>query len=229
MLANEHQSGLAMSDLQHRLSKLITIGKVAEVDYEKALVRVKLGAWTTAWLPWLHAQANNDITWQAPEVDEQVVVLAPGGDTAQGVVLGSLYQQNFGVAQTDVPVEKREHVQRVKYQDGSIIEYDRESHRYLIDIKGADATVDIISAGTLNILTEKDIRVETKANAKVFATANAEVTVDGNAAVKVAGDVTVDGATIKLNGGSPCVTTAHICHFTGSPHGDGSSTVSAGK
>lgn len=42
-------------------------------------------------------------------------------------------------------------------------------------------------------------------------------------------NITEDAETIKLNGGSPVVTCAHICHFTGAPHGDGSSTVSAGK
>lgn len=42
-------------------------------------------------------------------------------------------------------------------------------------------------------------------------------------------NITEDADTIKLNGGSPVVTCAHICHFTGVPHGDGSSTVSAGK
>lgn len=42
-------------------------------------------------------------------------------------------------------------------------------------------------------------------------------------------NITEDADTIKLNGGSPVVTCAHICHFTGAPHGDGSSTVSAGK
>lgn len=42
-------------------------------------------------------------------------------------------------------------------------------------------------------------------------------------------NITEDADTIKLNGGAPVVTCAHICHFTGKPHGDGSSTVTAGK
>lgn len=42
-------------------------------------------------------------------------------------------------------------------------------------------------------------------------------------------NITEDADTIKLNGGEAVVTCAHICHFTGAPHGDGSSTVSAGK
>jgi hypothetical protein len=42
-------------------------------------------------------------------------------------------------------------------------------------------------------------------------------------------NITEDADTIKLNGGAAVVTCAHICHFTGAPHGDGSSTVTAGK
>lgn len=50
----------------------------------------------------------------------------------------------------------------------------------------------------------------------------------GDATVKAEGNVNVTATSISLNGGSPCVTTGHICHFTGNPHGDGSSTVTAG-
>ena len=42
-------------------------------------------------------------------------------------------------------------------------------------------------------------------------------------------NITEDADTIKLNGGAAVVTCAHICHFTGAPHGDGSSTVTAGQ
>ncbi|EWH00542.1 phage baseplate assembly protein V [Halomonas sp. BC04] len=47
--------------------------------------------------------------------------------------------------------------------------------------------------------------------------------------VKATGEVTVEAPSIRHNGGDPVVTTGHICHFTGNPHGDGSSTVTAGK
>lgn len=42
-------------------------------------------------------------------------------------------------------------------------------------------------------------------------------------------NITQDAQTIKLNGGVGVVTCAHICHFTGAPHGDGSTTVTAGE
>ncbi len=47
--------------------------------------------------------------------------------------------------------------------------------------------------------------------------------------VKASGKVTVDAESIHHNQGKPVVTTGHICHFTGNPHGDGSSTVTAGE
>lgn len=63
---------------------------------------------------------------------------------------------------------------------------------------------------------------------KVDIEGDAQVNVKNSAKV-TAGDIaTVDAKMIHLNGGAPCVTTAHICHFTGNPHGHGSSTVTAG-
>lgn len=52
------------------------------------------------------------------------------------------------------------------------------------------------------------------------------VTKDLNITAK---NITEDATTIKLNGGVGVVTCAHICHYTGTPHGDGSTTVTAGK
>lgn len=54
---------------------------------------------------------------------------------------------------------------------------------------------------------------------------NLTVTKDLTIAAK---NITEDADTIKLNGGAAVVTCAHICHFTGNPHGDGSATVTAG-
>lgn len=202
MIANPLQTNLAQADMQHRLAKLISLGTVNEVDYEKALVRVTIGDWLTSWLPWLTAQAFNNLTWQAPEVGEQVVVLAPCGDLAQGVVLGSLYQQDHNLEKvaSDVAKESRQHVQRTVYQDGSMVEYDREKHRYYIDIKGEEATVDVVSAGTLNITTEKDITVITSANATVNATQN--ITVSATEALKLSGktvDISATGGDVKMD------------------------------
>jgi phage baseplate assembly protein V len=55
------------------------------------------------------------------------------------------------------------------------------------------------------------------------------VNAEGQVNVTAGDKATIDAPAIHHNGGSPVVTTAHICHFTGNPHGDGSSTVTAGK
>ncbi|SEG44027.1 phage baseplate assembly protein V [Billgrantia desiderata] len=51
----------------------------------------------------------------------------------------------------------------------------------------------------------------------------------GDIQVKASGTVNLEAAKIHHNGGKGIVTQDHICHLTGLPHGDGSSTVTAGK
>lgn len=88
------------------------------------------------------------------------------------------------------------------YPDGTRIEYDHEKHRLLIQCVG-------------------DIHLEVEGDLTA--------SVGGDMKADVAGVATVDAEAIHHNQGSPVVTTAHICHFTGNPHGDGSTTVTAGK
>ncbi len=88
------------------------------------------------------------------------------------------------------------------YPDGTRVEYDHENSRLLIHCVG-------------------DIHLEVEGNLTA--------TVGGNMTAEVAGVAKVNAESIHHNDGSPVVTTAHVCHFTGNPHGDGSSTVTAGK
>ncbi len=46
--------------------------------------------------------------------------------------------------------------------------------------------------------------------------------------IEVGGVANITATEIHLNAGASVVTTAHICHLIGSPHQDGSSTVTAG-
>ena len=57
-----------------------------------AKLKVKIGDITTDWLPWLTHRASNDTSWWAPEVGEQVIVLAPSGELHQAVIMPSIYQ-----------------------------------------------------------------------------------------------------------------------------------------
>eukprot|EP01022_Parablepharisma_sp_SALTPOND_P026547 TRINITY_DN64377_c0_g1_i1.p2 TRINITY_DN64377_c0_g1~~TRINITY_DN64377_c0_g1_i1.p2 ORF type:complete len:337 (-),score=39.37 TRINITY_DN64377_c0_g1_i1:1793-2803(-) len=113
----------AIADISRRLENTLRIGKICEADYGKARVRVESGEVTTGWLPWITTRAGHDISWWAPELGEQVMVLSPGGDLAQGVVLPAIYQ-TASPACADRPTLGR-HI----YEDGAIIEYDKAAHR----------------------------------------------------------------------------------------------------
>lgn len=158
------------ADIQHRLAQLINFGKVVEVDYKEARVRVQMGEWKTTWLPWITQRSSNDFTWWAPEIDEQVLILAPSGDLAQGIVLTGIFQKGHADVVSDIAPDKRDSIQRVKFQDGTQIEYNRDLHLLKADIKGdVEFTVD------------KDVTGKVKGNV--------DLDVDGNVKVKVGGDV----------------------------------------
>lgn len=53
--------------------------------------------------------------------------------------------------------------------------------------------------------------------------------VKGTLTIIVDGNASIEAANISLNGGEGVVTGGHICHYTGGPHGDCSSTVTAAK
>lgn len=130
-----------------RTSNIIRFGKVEEVDYDKALLKVRVGDLLSAWLPWLTDRAGNNISWKPLEIDEQVVLLCPSGETNQGVVLGSLYQDYFPNPTED----NTEDHHRMTYKDGCIIEYDRKKH-HLKAILPEGGTVEIIADGGVSIV-----------------------------------------------------------------------------
>jgi len=198
--------GLQIAEVERLLHGLVRICTVTEHG-DGGKVKVTDGELNSTWLDRGVSRAGENCDWNPLDINEQVVVLCPSGDFAQGIIICSLYQEAHPANADDLEEERK------TFKDGSVVSYNRESHRYLIDIKGADGTVDVVSAGTLNITTTKDIKVNTSANAKVIA--------DGN--------VDVEGRRIGLNGGAPVVTVAHVCSFTGLPHSDGSTTVTSGE
>lgn len=110
---------LRLAELERRLANLARIGTIAEADHAAARVRVAIGEILTGWLPWLAHRAGGDRAWWAPEVGEQVLVVSPGGDLAQGIVCPSLYS-----ATSPAPADSPD-IRREVYGDGLVIEHDR--------------------------------------------------------------------------------------------------------
>ena len=110
------------SDLLRMLVNVVRFGKIAEVDCDLKLVRVKVGGNLTDWRPWLAQRAGLDQTWWPPTVGEQVVLLSPEGDFNQSIILMGSYS-SLGTAPSNNP---NQHV--AKYRDGAVLTYDSKTH-----------------------------------------------------------------------------------------------------
>lgn len=170
---HDHDLEYRVAELERTLHNIIRIGTVAEGDYTAAKVRVRSGDLLTGWRPWLTQRAMGDRSWWAPRVGEQVVLLSPSGDPAQGVVLPSLFQAS-ATPPADTP-----DIGRNIYPDGAVTEYDCENHVLKAIIPG-----DIIAEAT----------------GKIRASASGDVAVlAGNVIDLTAQQIKLNGA-ILLNG-----------------------------
>ncbi|WP_067096182.1 phage baseplate assembly protein V [Marinomonas atlantica] len=193
-------------DLQRRLANMIRRGTIHSVDFESnpPLVKVEYKKDViSGWLPWVAGRVGHAATWEPIKVGEPVLILSESGEMSAGVVLPS-----FPSIEMSLPDNKATtHVTR--YEDGTTVTYDREAHKLTVDV-----------VGSVHLEADDKISVQCKK-----ATVNADQTIK----ITAGSTITADGSQIKLNGGTGVVTGAHICMVTGKPHGDCSSTVTAGK
>lgn len=141
-----------LGELQRMLANMVRIGKVTELDEQNARVKVAMAGLSSAWLRWSASRAGTTRTTSMLSVGEQVLVLSPYGDTAQGVIIGSLYQNSHPAASSD----KNKHA--TEYPDGTRIEYDDETNIYTMTVAGSakvvvnckEATVNAETSVTLN-------------------------------------------------------------------------------
>ncbi|GDX76013.1 hypothetical protein LBMAG41_10890 [Cyanobium sp.] len=133
--------GREATDHARRLSNVARYGTVAEADYSGETagfpaIRVSLqdGAILTDWLPWFSPRAGKDRVWDPPEVGEVVMLLAPSGELTNGVAIPGLFSD--GNANGD-----RAGLHRRTYDDGTVVEYDRENHTFTVDASDSNSQV----------------------------------------------------------------------------------------
>lgn len=110
---------LHIAEIWRRLNGLLLIGEIDSYDGTRAVV--KAGEIKTAPLPWLAHATPNRTTWSPYPAGTQVMVICPHGDTAQGVILGSLYHD-----ETE-PDEQGAGVEALEWSDGGFAKYDHEN------------------------------------------------------------------------------------------------------
>lgn len=131
--------------LSRLLENLIRFGVIVAVQMKPPRVQVKTGELTTAWLPWLALRAGTDREWDPPTVDEQVILLSPSGQLANGIVL-------TGVFSDHIPANgDRPGLHRRTYADGTVIEYDSVAH-HLNATLTEGGTTNLVSPGGINII-----------------------------------------------------------------------------
>jgi len=213
-------SNARIGELERRLSNTIRPGKVLEADYAKARLRVTMGDNTSAWLPWLTSRAGEDRTWHAPEVGEQVIVMAPGGELSAGYVMpGGVYKNDY-----PANADKAE-ISRTTYKDGAILEYDRENHTHLLQLPEGSATVKVGDDAETEITPDKitakvgsDAKTEITASkilAQIGSDAKSEITASkithslGSGKVEITSGsvkITVGGTTLEIASGGITIT-----------------------
>jgi phage baseplate assembly protein V len=142
-------------------------------NYRGPLYRVEIGDHKTYWIPQLERRSGKDQSYWAFEVGEQVIIACPDGDMRQAVVIGALACNDFRppVGFDDETIDKRpwrETVHRIKYQDGTLVEYDRKKHRLLIVFPDGSKIQAQQSGGTeLNVQCSGSVTIESSRTSNV--------------------------------------------------------------
>ena len=178
----DEQDGYVLSDLAKRLSNIIRIGTIFEINHQTAKARVKIGELETDFLPWANANSGSNNSWNPPEIDEQVIILSPSGDLSQAVILPSLYKNNAS--------DSDQNIKSITYQDGSKISFNVSSGTLDLDLKG-DVTIKVV--GNANI--EGD---------NINITGSSNITLDGNVDLGGSGGQPIAriGDKVEITGGS---------------------------
>lgn len=165
-----------------QIGTLAMIGVIKELDETEAVARVEVDGLLTDWLPWTVARSGAGLrTWAAPEVGEQVLIVCPYGDPAQGVIVGSLYQSAHAA-----PASAKETV-RAEFADGTVVQYDRATGELLIDVGTGKVT---INCDTATVTAATSVKLDSP---KVECTGDVEV----SGKVTAHGDVESTGGDVK--------------------------------
>jgi len=134
-----------LSTLTRLLENLIRFGTIADIQMKPPRVRVKTGDLLTGWLPWMALRAGADAAWDPPTLNEQVILLSPSGQLANGVALTGIY------CTTHPANGEREGLHQRLYRDGTVIEYDSVAH-HLNAVLAEGGTTRLVSTGGITLV-----------------------------------------------------------------------------
>lgn len=80
------------------MNNIVRTGRVEAVNPSLARCRIRTGELLTDWLPWLTLAAgggNQARHWRVPAINEECLLLAPGGDLAQAIAIPGLFCEDM--------------------------------------------------------------------------------------------------------------------------------------
>ena len=134
-----------LQDLEKRVLNMLRPGVVASVNLTGTppTVTVTFGDVTTGPIPWLTQRAGPDSKWWAPEVGEQVLILAPMGNLNIAYALPAIFQAAFPAPSSSANQDV------TTWADGSSLTYDRAAHQWTLNVVGGNIT--LAAGGTVTL------------------------------------------------------------------------------
>ena len=153
---------------------MLRFGNITEVDPAKGYARVTFtdDGIVSDWLQFITLGAIKDNFSHTFSINEQVACLMDE-NSEEGVILGALFNDSTP------PNNAGSGIFRVKFEDNSVIEYNRNTHEYTLDIKGK-----------INITAQSEVNVNA-ANANIIASTEAKIQAP---IIKLIGAVAITGA-----------------------------------
>lgn len=116
------------TDLTRRVANMVVIGNIAQADHKRARYRVKVGEILSDWIPDTQPRAGKTRVYEGRDIGEQVVMVSPSGDLAQGIIVGSIHTESNQAAD-------KGSIHRTIYPDGTTLDYDDEANAFVLAVK----------------------------------------------------------------------------------------------
>lgn len=144
--SNRQTSGVGdyeLTDTARNIGSLLRFGTIHSVNYEARLCRVQLNNdVVTDEIPWITITAGGSVFWNAPSVEETVLLLSPSGELNNSVCLPALQMNPNGTWPfkfSDLEFEwgglgsPRTALWRWLFADGAILENDAQLNQFRVE------------------------------------------------------------------------------------------------
>lgn len=144
--SNRQTSGVGdyeLTDTARNIGSLLRFGTIHSVNYEARLCRVQLNnEVVTDEIPWITITAGGSVFWNAPSVEETVLLLSPSGELNNSVCLPALQMNPNGTWPfkfSDLEFEwgglgsPRTALWRWLFADGAILENDAQLNQFRVE------------------------------------------------------------------------------------------------